>query len=144
MLRDQKNLRVMCDDGASKWVYETKAFHICGSSSALAKALIDAQDPADKRFVIMEDAFLLHELAAMCHFKKTGQCEGEKHAAVMEEIDANMKKLIDPTRLFYHQMHIDTTRACSGGAPSTLMSVEALGCNKPSVARGISNTVRFL
>lgn len=135
---DGKNLIVACGDG---WFYETEAFHICGSSVALAETLMPY--PATlKRFLPSEDAFLLHELAAVCEHRRTGLCSlGTEHAALMERVDVEMKKHINPMHLFYHRVHIDTARNCTGAAPSTGMTDEALKCRELAPALHRANSM---
>jgi len=132
---DGKNLIVVCGD----WFYATEAFHICGSSVALAETLMPY--PATlKRFLPSEDAFLLHELAAVCEHRRTGECS-TGHAELMAQIDVEMKKHMNPMYLFYHRVHIDTARNCTGAAPSTGMSDEALGCRELAPALSRANSM---
>lgn len=141
MRDDKKNMTMLCGDR----MYDTTAFHICGSSVQLARRMVrDGASPeAVMLFVTHEDKFLQHEIVVMCKKHATGTCpeEAETHADKMVELHEAMLEALGSDykdALNYHAIHIETVRGCEGAAPSTLMSAEGLGCHNPLLKPALS------
>lgn len=103
-------------------LYTTNHFDICASSGASLERI--ARNADCVTFAKKEDAFLALEREAVCEYRSTGECNSveKKMLAISKEI----KKMFTSEQFGYHDVHIEMGALCTGSAPSSKFTTEAL------------------
>ena len=104
-------------------MYSTNNFDICASSGASLER-IAARNADCVTFAKKEDAFLALEREAVCEYRSTGECNSVKKQ--MLAISKEIKEMFTPEQFSYHDVHIEMGALCTGSAPSSKFTTEAL------------------
>jgi hypothetical protein len=132
----EKSMPCDCTDQCENSMYNTKHFHICGTSRERFRAFCKkygADSPEATTFLMKEDKLLEYEFVSICFYKSCNKMSpyASKYGMNMNTLDAELRAEFPDFDWEYHQMHIDTAQHGPNAkqkAPSLLMDPSSMGC----------------